>query len=1010
MLKNLNRFIYVFLCAVFMAFSFASQAQNNKTQISLPQKFKEYTLENSMKVFVLEDFSNAPVRIELAVHAGFSAQTPKTAGFFPLYTNLFAKAAVTSHILTTQSVLPQNLADSDFSWYLKNLQSECNADSSRYIITVSPQQVEQTLTLFSAGIFLPIITDKDLTDEFSALKTQVIQNVFSTAGFINSSIDSRVFASEPWKQDSGIYPAIFTNTPVEEARTILTSIGRNYYAPQNCAIFISGGISSDTALNLARRHFQKMAVSAAGILSDSMEKTAAGAQRKFVLHDPLFTNEMSQIVIQYTNLSMQQADIAAAILDNYNSNLKNTLAGTAELSIRDKEYINVASAHKNGSSRLIFQSLLEKNKKSSPCEQAEIFLQTVKKSADELNASNAADAKNKLISQFKTRFKNSSAFMELLSQFWAITNVSEMHTENTSQELILQPEIILQTDENSIADSFRTEEPFVFILVNSDVYRKNAKAFKKAGYEEVNTKNGSWYSQKLYEQVKNSFASAGIKNGSDIKDETEESEKPDIIAASTEAFSAENENQFSSFRLSNEIPVIIKRSENSATAVISLAISGGKLSTACKNTGLSEIMINALARNIQKYIYMAEIEKQIAGEPEVLAESNLAGGIITVECLAEDVHACLSCISNAIIYGSIKPAEADGLIYDRRSQHRIQRASPEYQLFCEGVKQLYKDTDYPFAFTLQEEILTDTSYMEILASYPSLLNAAKYSLVLAGNIPGNGLKGLLEECFGVLVNQTKNEFRLYYNFPKPDFSFDERDVKVQLEHKFAIDTRSKQIGDMPPLLIPTREFFDPVQYWLPSPAQDSRELVIFNAIIYELESRLLNEIKNTDDKVVLDIKPASAEIQAAVITFSNVQRTGAIDELYKKTVQSALNPEQDESIVTQIKNRWILKSLLKTQTNRGVVLLMRTGLEEGNIAEFAQESQGVNPAEAITDSVTAGTDNENNGADTDIQAAKRYIKEYEIISSATAQDFLTVAQKYLLEKPPLRIYSKDSKK
>ena len=89
---------------------------------------------------------------------------------------------------------------------------------------------------------------------------------------------------------------------------------------------------------------------------------------------------------------------------------------------------------------------------------------------------------------------------------------------------------------------------------------------------------------------------------------------------------------------------------------------------------------------------------------------------------------------------------------------------------------------------------------------------------------------------------------------------------------------------------------------------------------------------------------------------------------------------------------------------------MRTGLEEGNIAELAQESQGVNPAEAIADSVTDGTDNGNNGADTDIQAAKRYIKEYEIISSATAQDFLTVAQKYLLEKPPLRIYSKDSKK
>ncbi|QTQ13496.1 insulinase family protein [Treponema parvum] len=1045
---------------------FPLEEQNFIFSQKLPDGFREYTLENELKVFVLEDFSSAPVRLELAVRAGFSAQTPKTAGFFPLYTQLFSNAGkAAAGFLFDGSDRFDGKEDSEKfterTWYLNGVNKECNADSARYIIVAAPAQTEEILKQLSYAFFSPVFSDVDLMKEFSALKTQVMQNAFGTAGFINSSIDSRVFASEPWKQDSGIYPALFVNTPLEEARTILTSIGRNYYTPKNSALFISGAIKAENALELAKKYFQKPAVPSAGNLSDGEAHIVPSAKKKFVMHDALFTSEMSQIVIQYTTLSMHQADIAAAALNEYDSSLKKALTGIKELAIRGQDYINAASAHKNGSSRLIFQSLLEKSK-STPVVQAETFLKTVQ-NAFPLYASenDIRAAKEKLISQYKTRFKNSSVFMDMLSQFWAISAVTRIHTESVSQELIRQPDIIMRTQGDKIFTAYQDENPFVFVLVNSSVYKKNEKAFKKAGYEEITSKNGSWFLQKLYETLKKQLEeSDGYKSESNPYAENVPPENIQIIAA--EAFAAENKKQFSYFKLSNEIPVIIKRNENAATAVISLAVSGGRLSSAKINNGLTEIMTNALARNIQKDILQASLEKRIQGEPEVLAETGLAGGIITVECLESDVLPCISCISHAIIHGNIKPAEADGLIYDRRSQHRIQRASGQYQLFSTAISLLYENTDYPLVYTQKAEILENTQYMEILASYPSLLDASKYSLVLTGNIPQNGLERILEEGLGVLAKQTQNVYRLYKEFPAPDFSrfinmnaagvaptaagradtaaSDGRKKTssgrkvVALEHLFFTNQSSEPAGPRPEILIPTAEFLDPVQFWLPSPAQNSPELIIFNSLLFELEERLSQalELQAENEGAFVKITPASAEIQAAVITFINVRHTDKIDSLYKEVVNRFLPSLQIQSAADSVKNRWILQSLSKTQTNRGTALLIRSGLEQGPIKaadkdKHSAEQEDGHMAETLPEQsertsqeATEQEDGQTQSPsspktedafnDADLDSAWRYITEYEFISKLTAEDMFETAQKYILEEPPLRLYSKDSKR
>ena len=92
------------LICVMMVFALQALSSANKVQ--------EYTLENGLQVFLLEEPADALVHIEFNCKAGFSSQTQDTCGFFKLYTRLI-KAANPS---------------------LDFYDLQCNSDSSRFFI------------------------------------------------------------------------------------------------------------------------------------------------------------------------------------------------------------------------------------------------------------------------------------------------------------------------------------------------------------------------------------------------------------------------------------------------------------------------------------------------------------------------------------------------------------------------------------------------------------------------------------------------------------------------------------------------------------------------------------------------------------------------------------------------------------------------------------------------------------------------------------------------------------
>ena len=662
-------------------------------------------------------------------------------------------------------------------------------------------------------------------------------------------------------------------------------------------------------------------------------------------------------------MNMTQADIAALAYNLENSSYKNELLKRKELNIRGSEYINSAAAHKNGCSRVIFQSLLEKSK-TNPVEQAKLFEQITKNAAKVTSQDEYNFSKQKLISDFENILKNSKTLMDYISQYWAIEQIitDKADSKTLTESFFGRTTNLYEQNLDEIKQLHQDEQPFVFVLVNSKTYKNYRTAFKKAGYEAVDIKNGSWYTQKLYKN-----AILGISEEK-LLEEKKSTTTQDFFSD----FEKNNSQNFDSFILQNGIPVTVKSNNQTSNAVILISIKGGKLADK-GNSGFTNVMTNAFASNIQNEIYKQKYFGTIKGTPEILAETNLSYSTISVECNYEDLENCIKAISDALIFGEILPADADSYVYSVQTQKRLYNGSPVNQLYSKAINYLYSSADYKNAFDSEKDILEFTNYLDILEAYPKFLNASLYNVVIIGNTNTEQIKAALEKSIGQLSTPNSKTEAKALKIPEPNFTKSKK-LSVKIRHLFYTDVAAEDAGPMPAILVPTKNFEDPVQFWVKSPEATSKEFAYFSALSFYLADQMEELGSNQNITSKIQIVNASKNIPAASFTFLNVAKVSNVNTLYKNTIanlkEKLKNPEAN--IIHDIKTSWLMNTLSSTQTNRGTAILINEGI--------------------------------NNFGD-----SKKYIKDYELIANSTETDFLAILNDYFPEEAQLRLYSADAK-
>ena len=909
------------------------------------EKFNEYTLENECEIFVLEDFSMPHVRIEISIKAGFSSQEKNEAGFFSLLLE----------ILTSQ------IKNADSEKILSNFNSVCSSDSMRFSAETSPFFLEKALYLLKEQIFDKTLTDFYTKEKLSQMKTSVMQYVQSPEGFINSSIDSRVFSEAPWKHDSGVYPAIFSKIQVAEVRTMLNKIRENHFGGKNTGIFISGAAKKEDALNACKEIFSQIRENVKE--KDDFKIDAGNQQKKFVLHDSRFSDELSQIIVQYKTSNITECDVVSKMLNDNNSSFKTKAFLDEKLAIPGTEYINAESAHKNSVSRIIFQ-VLSQNSKTTPCAQSEIFLDYTKNAfsyATELEFENAKDS---LIQEFRKIFCNSTTFMDYLAQFWAVKDFNESQEKSLSlkEEFLNETQRIKSVSFSNAKINYENTEPFIFVLINSKNFKKHKKEFLDSGYEEINFKNASWYTNSLYKNA--------LKEIQNEKKSLETKEKK-LPQDFYKEFESENKKNTSFFTLKNSIPVTFKENKDSDCAVFLLGIKCGKLSH--ENKALfNSVMVNLLCENIRLEAEKNLLQKQIASRPEVSCKTDMAFSSILIQTKPEELEKIIELSFSSLIDSEILPYTVDRIIYSVQTQKRLFSASAQNQMTSKAVDAIFKSKRYKNAFSTDESVF-QLSFNDILKAYPEFLNASLFNITVSGHFNQEKIKSVLEKTFSLLLKQNTKQNEKF-SFEKP--SFPEKNRKsVKLNHYFYTDVKAEDAGPMPKTLIPTKNFNDPVELFIKSPDAKTKDFTVFNCLCAFLSERM--KVFAVENEIAENVRCENAEIffESSYFIFSGVFHTEKVLETYRGEI-SKLKEELKDSentVLLQIVNNWILKNISKTKTSSGTAELLSTG-----------QILYKNPL--------------------------KYLDDYRIISESTREDFLCVLEKFFPENPDLTVVSKDSKK
>lgn len=905
---------------------------------------QEYTLENGMQVFLLEDSSDAQVHIEYTCRAGFSSQTQSTCGFFKLYTRL-VKAATPEIVFTDV---------------------QCNADSSRYFVDISPAKLEATLFDLSDAVFGVDFSDEVLKSELNALKKEVSDNAASMSVYINAAIDSRVFSEAPWKHDSGIYPPLFKKTTEKTARTQIKKIGEQWYTPKNSAVFISGNINIERTLLMLRNSFGRFYSN----FRTPVEKPGVpvNKQRKYVLHSSEISGDLTQLVIQYTVFDMETADLLALALGYEGSLFKQQVLSFDELNIPGDEYINVSAAHKKDSSRLIIQTLLQppENKKKAAAtnslKQTELFLKQLDLIPHIIRQEEFEYAKQQLEYSLERTAGVSQPLMENLSAFWAVQPYAIQKESDSDKYLSTTAEMLMsrteKLNEKNLSDAItllQSEEPFIFVIINSKDFKANKKAYSAAGFEEINEKNASWYVQTMFKEM---------------KDEPLPQNQLYTVSqnATDNSYYQKNLDLIKQFKLSNGIEVVTKENPLSEQTSLVISINGGKYNSADDN-GFEEVMLNLTANLIQKKLGAAQQNGLLTGAFYVSSEIELATGKIIVEFDKEDSIAIFRTIADAILYGEIAPADADRAVASRKYKKRLENGTAATQMYSTLIDRAFSNKLLTNIFEAKNEILLDTDYTKILSAYPAMLNASRYALIITGALDKN-LVPLLEETFGQLAPQgaalTQTSAPLTPNLAKT------RNLTTKVIHTFLTDIPAEKAGPQPAVLIPTTEFLDPVIYASHTPEPCTKQAALYNALLSYLGTQLSKTHPVT-------VQFPRRNLLLGSLTIQNVARTRELDAEYKSLIQK-MNEQMNrlqanETIIREIKNNWIQTEMAETGSDTGTALLMQKGLE------------------------LTGTSNH----------ATWYLEEYNWIQTATAQDYLEMME-YFPPVPEARVYSSDSKK
>ena len=232
--------------------------------------FKEFTLNNGLRVLLAEDHRAPTFSIAMTYNVGSRDERPGRTGFAHLF----------EHMLFQGS---ENVGKGEHFILIQNnggsANGTTNADRTNYFETLPANQLELAIFLEADRMRAPAINQANFDNQRATVQEERRQNYDNRAyGKTYEAVIDLAYDNFPYKHSTIGSMDDLNAATLDDA----TSFFRAYYAPNNAVLSMVGSFKTETALALIRKYFENIPAQPAPAPAGMSEPEQQAERRKTI--------------------------------------------------------------------------------------------------------------------------------------------------------------------------------------------------------------------------------------------------------------------------------------------------------------------------------------------------------------------------------------------------------------------------------------------------------------------------------------------------------------------------------------------------------------------------------------------------------------------------------------------------------------------------------------------------------------------------------------------------------
>jgi predicted Zn-dependent peptidase len=233
-------------------------------------EFKEFRLENGLRVLLAEDHHAPTYSICVTYNVGSRDERPGRTGFAHLFEHMLFQGSENVGKGEHFIVIQQNGGSAN---------GTTNAERTNYFETLPANQLELGIFLEADRMRAPAITQANFDNQRATVQEERRQNYDNRPyGKTYEAALDLVYDSFPYKHSTIGSMADLNAATIKDAEAFF----RTHYAPNNAVLSLVGDFKTDVALALIKKYFDRIPAQPAPAAPDINEPAQTGERRKIL--------------------------------------------------------------------------------------------------------------------------------------------------------------------------------------------------------------------------------------------------------------------------------------------------------------------------------------------------------------------------------------------------------------------------------------------------------------------------------------------------------------------------------------------------------------------------------------------------------------------------------------------------------------------------------------------------------------------------------------------------------